>query len=53
VEGKASMRSRDGSGWLAGDEKERKVELGAVVPMATGRVARCRLYARGDMAPLL
>jgi hypothetical protein len=47
------MWSREGSGWLAGDGREREVELGAVVPMATGGVARGRLYVREDLAPLL
>jgi hypothetical protein len=47
------MRSREGSGWLAGDGREREVELGAVVPMATGGAAWGRLYAREDLAPLL
>jgi hypothetical protein len=31
------MWSREGLGWLSGDGRERRVELGATVPMATGR----------------
>jgi hypothetical protein len=47
------MRSRERLGWLAGDGREREVELGAVMPMATGGAAQGRLCAREDLAPLL